>query len=43
MEQRQRWADALAAGVSPEGQRLYMAVAKTLDQVKYMKKKKFHT
>uniref|UniRef100_A0A0K8TRH7 Protein lsm12 log a-like isoform x2 n=1 Tax=Tabanus bromius TaxID=304241 RepID=A0A0K8TRH7_TABBR len=33
VEQRQRWVSALAADVSPEGQKLYMAVSKTISHV----------
>lgn len=33
MEQRKRWVAAISAGVSPEGQNLYMAISKTINQV----------
>lgn len=32
-EQKKRWISAVSAGVSPEGQKLYMAIAKTINQV----------
>lgn len=33
VEQKKRWVSALSAGVSPEGQKLYMVISKTINQV----------
>lgn len=33
VEQKKRWVAAMNAGVSPEGQRLFMAIAKTIHEV----------
>lgn len=33
VEQKKRWVSAISAGVSPEGQKLYMAISRTIDQV----------
>lgn len=33
MEQKRRWVSAITAGVSPEGQKLYMNISKTINQV----------
>jgi len=36
VEQKKRWVSAMSAGVSPEGQKLYMAIAKTISEVTWM-------
>lgn len=33
VEQKKRWVSAMSAGVCPEGQKLYMTISKTIDQV----------
>lgn len=41
MEQKRRWVSAITAGVSPEGQKLYMNISKTINQVRHITKRRF--
>lgn len=35
VEEKKRWLTAISAGVSPEGQKLYMAISKTIKEVSF--------
>jgi len=36
VEQKKRWISAMTAGVSPDGQKLFLAISKTIDEVAWM-------